>query len=653
MINNRINTAFKIKITLISFLSFVLFFNIWKLIFFYSYIEEFNGSTGLYIKSFIIGLRGDVFIAALLSLPVFIISHIPKIQFSRNLKVGYYIYLITLYLIIGFLNVVDLEFFKELGAHINMMAQMYGFDTGGQHGEVWMQVWVSYPIFLYMFMIFFFSYLTYRIVKYHINKKGNLQSQYILKYARYLLIIAFLILGTNIFQKNPFNPSKSFFSQEDMMANHLAINSIQNYIYSLISQPDLSFYNKELAYKETSIIIDENRSINSNTSLKIDNPNIILIILESHVGAYCNYLNSDLKESVTPFLDSLSRESINFKNCYANGTRTAYGLSAIMCSWAVTPGYPLIRSNQYQDSNYDNPPTFSSIIKRVNPNYKNLFMYGGDSNFDEMKLFVESNQFDQIIDHSTDSVLKKLKLDNLTQGVNPWGVFDSYLFNRSIDLMDDKPSSHPQFISILSTTNHLPWIIPNEFRKQIPNYPTNKKDFEIAKRTMKYVDNTLKDFFNTAQNKDWFDDTIFIITADHGLNIYKEHINDPRNARIPFIIYNSKLAAKEIKKIVSQIDILPTLLDLMDKDNYFDSDLFGCSGFKGKNGFAFRSNDSNIQWIEDGYVYSYNIGIDFEEFYKIDDFKTHRVSHSIKNEFEKKCKSYAQTATSGIEVKKD
>ena len=653
MINNKINTDFKIKITLISFLSFVLFFNIWKLIFFYSYIEEFSGSTELYIKSFIVGLRGDSFIAALLSLPIFIISNIPKIKFTRSLKIGYYAYLIILYLIIGFLNVIDLEFFKELGSHINMMAQMYGFDTGGQHGEVWMQVWVSYPIFIYLFMIFFFSYLTYRIVKYHINKKGNFQSQYTLKYARYLLIIIFLILGTNIFQKNPFNPKKSFFSQDDMMANHLAVNSIQNYIYSLVSQPNLSFYNEQLAYKEADAIIDENRNGNSNTSLKIDNPNIILIILESHVGTYCNYLNPNLKENVTPFLDSLSRKSINFKNCYANGTRTAYGLSAIMCSWAVTPGYPLIRFEQYQDSNHSNPPTFSSIMKNVNPNYNNLFMYGGDSNFDEMKLFVESNQFDQIIDHSTDPVLKQFELDNHNQGVSPWGVFDSHLFNRSIDLMDDKASNHPQFISILSTTNHLPWVIPSEYRNQIPNYPTHKKDFEIAKRTMKYVDNALKDFFNNAQNKDWFDDTIFIITADHGLSIYKEHINDPRNARIPFIIYNSRLEPKEMEKIVSQIDILPTLLDLIDKNEYFNPDLFGCSGFKGKNGFAFRSNDSNIQWIEDGYVYSYNIGIDFEEFYTIDNFKTHRVSDSIKNELEKKCKSYAQTAASKIKEEKD
>ena len=72
-------------------------------------------------------------------------------------------------------------------------------------------------------------------------------------------------------------------------------------------------------------------------------------------------------------------------------------------------------------------------------------------------------------------------------------------------------------------------------------------------------------------------------------------------------------------KIVSHIDILPTILDLIGELDAFPQKgknrLFGCSGFKGKNGFAFRNNDNNIQWIQDGLVYSENIGFNFDEFY--------------------------------------
>ena len=651
-IKNSIYFSLKTKVTIISFLSFIFFFNIWRLIFFYSYLNEFNGTAGLYVQSFFVGLQSDFFMSAIFTIPIFIASHIPRIKFNSIAKFSYYSYLLILYITIGFLNVVDLEFFKELGAHINMMAQMYGFDTGGENGEVWMQVWVSYPVFSYLFMIFFLTFLTYKIVKHNITKSLIASSKTEPAYIKYLVITLFIILSSNAFQKNPFNPKKSFFSKTDMMANHLAVNSIQNYIFSLTTTPDLIFYKKQGAYDITKQEIKNNIIKNNHANYDFNNPNIVLIILESHVGAYTNYINPELHDNLTPFLDSLSSQSINFKNCYANGNRTAYGLSAIMCSFPVIPGYPLMRTEHYQDDIHEYPETFSSIFKKNN--YYNIFMYGGDSNFDEMKLFAESNRFDFIVDHTHDPELKKLKLDNFEEGVNPWGVFDHYLFNRSIDIITESTTKQqPTFITILSTTNHLPWVIPNDYRDKIPKYESNNKDFNLAKKTIQYVDNSLELFFDEARTKDWFDNTIFIITADHGLSIYKEHINDPRNARIPFIIYNSKVKAQEIEKIVSQIDILPTLLNLIGKDKDFNNDnLFGCSGFDGNNGFAFRGSDNNIQWIENGYVYSYNIGIDFEEFYILDNFQTNRIDSVVKIDYEKKCKAYAQTAYLKIEEHK-
>ena len=53
--------------------------------------------------------------------------------------------------------------------------------------------------------------------------------------------------------------------------------------------------------------------------------------------------------------------------------------------------------------------------------------------------------------------------------------------------------------TILSTTNHLPWIIPDKFKSEITEYPSNKKDFEKSKRTMRYVDTVLQQFFNQVK----------------------------------------------------------------------------------------------------------------------------------------------------------
>ena len=152
---------------------------------------------------------------------------------------------------------------------------------------------------------------------------------------------------------------------------------------------------------------------------------------------------------------------------------------------------------------------------------------------------------------------------------------------------------------------------------------------------------------SVEHDKKWFENTVFIITADHGLNIYKNHANDPRNGLVPFLIYNKNLDIyPEITKTVSHIDILPTLLDLIEEIEAFPKEeLFGCSGFKGTNGFAFRNNDNNIQWIENGLVYSENVDFDFEEYYA----EKNNMMISTKSEIQslkERCRAYSQNAFS-------
>ena len=141
---------FNIKLSFISFFSFILIFNIWRLVFLYFYIDDFNASPFLYLQSFYFGYTLDAILASILTLPITIISFIPKIKFKGYIKFSYYFYLLLLYVIIGFLNVVTVEFFKEFGSHLNMQAQMYGFDSGK---EAWIQMWVAYPVFLYFVLM--------------------------------------------------------------------------------------------------------------------------------------------------------------------------------------------------------------------------------------------------------------------------------------------------------------------------------------------------------------------------------------------------------------------------------------------------------------------------------------------------------------------
>ena len=209
--------------------------------------------------------------------------------------------------------------------------------------------------------------------------------------------------------------------------------------------------------------------------------------------------------------------------------------------------------------------------------------------------------------------------------------------------MNQKNNNDPMMLTLLTATNHAPWIIPNKHKDKIPEFNSDfKGPFSDSRRTMRYVDFVLGEFIDEAKKQDWFENTIFIITADHGLNIFKDKINDPRNGHIPFIIYNSKLESLEIDKLVSHIDILPTILDLIGKYNEYDKKLFGSSGFKGDKGFVFRNNDYNMQYIENNWVYSETIGINF-----IDNYPLHKdctiVSPNI-NMLQEQCRAHVQSA---------
>ena len=147
------------------------------------------------------------------------------------------------------------EFFKEFGSHLNMQAQMYGFESGD---EAWIQIWVAYPVFSYLFIIFFISYLIYRITKMLLNASySSNNSSILIRVVSSILLFLFIgISARGGMQERPVTPGYAYFTRLDDMANHLAINSVHNYIHSLIQnskEPAIKYY--ENADKITAQII--------------------------------------------------------------------------------------------------------------------------------------------------------------------------------------------------------------------------------------------------------------------------------------------------------------------------------------------------------------------------------------------------------------
>ena len=102
---------------------------------------------------------------------------------------------------------------------------------------------------------------------------------------------------------------------------------------------------------------------------------------------------------------------------------------------------------------------------------------------------------------------------------------------------------------------------------------------------LKYADWSLGQFMAEARKAPWFDNTVFIFTADHA-NHFQTGSRLPRRFHIPLLIYAPKFFPAEERRVIgSQLDVMPTILDLLGLDVEFAA--LGESLLRKNNGEAF------------------------------------------------------------------
>tara|TARA_B100000809_G_scaffold196653_1_gene196164 strand:+ start:5128 stop:7089 length:1962 start_codon:yes stop_codon:yes gene_type:complete len=279
-------------------------------------------------------------------------------------------------------------------------------------------------------------------------------------------------------------------------------------------------------------------------------PNVIFICIESLSAEYlARYGNT---WGVTPFMDTLINKSINFNNLYANGTRTVRGMEAITLSIPPSPGRSIVKRK--------NNTGFFNIGTVFNQKgYKSSFFYGGDGYFDNMNQFFGGNGFD-IVDRGRGYLMgdqftsKRTNIeDNEVTFENAWGVCDEDIYRKVINEADiNHKNKEPFFNFVMTTSNHRPYT-----------YPENKIDIPSGAGrhgAIKYTDYAIEQFLKIAKSKPWFDNTVFVIMADHCASSAGKREIDVAKYHIPAFIYNLKdKKPTEINKLCSQIDFFPTL----------------------------------------------------------------------------------------------
>lgn len=270
--------------------------------------------------------------------------------------------------------------------------------------------------------------------------------------------------------------------------------------------------------------------------------NVVLITSESFGAEFSRLHGSD--RDWTPEFDALARQGIWFSRAYASGTRTVRGLEAISASIPPIPTVSILRR-----PGFEHVATLGEVLQANG--YHTTFMYGGYGYFDNMNAFFAANGYE---------VIDRTGLTDTPRFENVWGIADEDLFDGVIAHADRLArTGQPFFIHVMTTSNHKPFT----FRAGLESLGV-KREGGGRESGVRYADYAQGRFMRQAAKRPWFDDTVFIIVADHGARVYGRDEIPIRSYEIPLLFYSPRhLAPREVDTLTSQIDIAPTLLGLL------------------------------------------------------------------------------------------
>ncbi|MEG0009635.1 MAG: LTA synthase family protein [Aeromonas sp.] len=270
-------------------------------------------------------------------------------------------------------------------------------------------------------------------------------------------------------------------------------------------------------------------------------PKNLVILLQESLGA--QFVGSLGGLPLTPNIDALSKEGWAFNQLYATGTRSVRGIEAVLTGFTPTPAQAVVKLGKSQTNFF----TIADLLKQRG--YSTSFIYGGESHFDNMRSFFLGNGFSHIVEQ------KDFK-NPVFEG--SWGASDEDLMAKADETFRAlSKEGKPFFSLVFSSSNHDPFEFPDD---RIALYEQPK---QTRNNAAKYADYAVGEFFKKARQSDYWKDTLFLVIADHDSRISGADLVPIPRFHIPGVIVGEGIGPRQDGRIVSQIDMAPTLLSLM------------------------------------------------------------------------------------------
>jgi phosphoglycerol transferase MdoB-like AlkP superfamily enzyme len=314
------------------------------------------------------------------------------------------------------------------------------------------------------------------------------------------------------------------------------------------------------------------------------NDNVVVIILESFSRAFVGALNPHYEDprdrSYTPFLDSLIRESLVFPNAFANGRKS---IDAIPSVTASIPALVLPYVISERSGN-----TINSLASLLGTQgYESAFFHGAPNGSMGFDAFTKIAGFQKYVGRN--------EYGNDADFDGIWGIWDEPFMQFFAHGMNNL--KEPFITTLFSVSSHHPFDLPEKYIGKFPEgrVPLNK--------CIRYTDQSLQKFFDTARKMPWFKNTLFVITADHSVDSeIKEYYTSVNRFAIPILFYKADGSFKGVDNgLAEQIDIMPTILSYL---NYPEPYLAFGNNLLDPNGRRFAINfiEESYQFLSGDYV---------------------------------------------------
>ena len=330
-----------------------------------------------------------------------------------------------------------------------------------------------------------------------------------------------------------------------------------------------------------------------NTNHLTQKKNIVILIVESFGREYTGFYNRNLDggtyRGFTPFTDSLLAHSLTWERTYANGRKSIDGMPSVLASIPMFVEPFFLTTSSLNDID-----GLADLLAAEG--YTTAFFHGAENSSMGFQAFARTSGFQRYYGRTEYDADSRFGGEADFDGT--WAIWDEPFLQFYAATMNDLPE--PFMTAVFTASSHHPYVIPDAYKDIYP-----EEEPLTMYKCIRYTDNALRRFFATASQQPWYDNTIFVLTADHtNMSARNEYRTSMGIFSVPILVFDpSGQTERGLKAgVAQQIDIMPTVLHLLGYDKpyiAFGKDLLADSS---NHDWAVNYNNGIYQYILGDYL---------------------------------------------------